>query len=197
MLLKSSCYEFINITNSSSSTTSNTLTNSSYAAHNIETFYQNSFTNQWSLSNSKQSKLAFYSSIKDTFGFEPYLNLPNRKDRVNISRLRGSCHDLNIERGRYTSSSANARLTDRACRYCCDTVNLLHLEELPFHIAPIMETEEHVITECPSYHSLRSQLSEHLLSLIMLKRYDLIMSCHAPEFGRYLTKCSLQRNPHQ
>jgi len=157
----------------------------------VGSHYQTRFVEQWYDSVNTQKKLAFYRDNKYNFGYEPYLDISNRKDRVNITKLRFSAHDLNIELGRYSQNTGS--LTTRCCRYCCNMSRLSLLEELPFFDTPIMETEEHVITECPGYHGLRSQLSEHLLSLIMLKRYDLIMSCHAAEFGRYLSKCHQNR----
>ena len=41
---------------------------------------------------------------------------------------------------------------------------------------PIIESEEHVITECPRNHPLRSRISDIFKSLIMSKEYKLIMS---------------------
>jgi hypothetical protein len=38
-------------------------------------------------------------------------------------------------------------------------------ENLPFMEQPIIESEEHVLTECPYYHPLRVSLSENLKSL--------------------------------
>ena len=70
------------------------------------------------------------------------------------------------------------------------------LIELPFSTDPILETEEHVLTECPKYHQLRSNLSDNLKSLILLKAYGTIMSSsHIYEFGKYLTDCHRLRNP--
>ena len=78
----------------------------------------------------------------------------------------------------------------------CDIDNLESLAELPFPEEPIIETEEHALTECPKYHPLRSNLSESLKSLILLKAYGPIMhSYHLPEFGKYLTDCHRLRNP--
>ena len=69
-------------------------------------------------------------------------------------------------------------------------------EKLPFFETPIIESEEHVLTECPWYHSTRSKLSDNLKSLLMLKEFGLIMtSQHVEEFGKYLTDCYRIRNP--
>ena len=156
--------------------------------------YAITFCEQWQTAIGKQSKLSFYSSIKSGFGEEPYLALTDKSHRDCIARLRTSSHDLNIERGRYNK---NTSALDRACRYCTvDHGFLATLEELPLREVPIIESEEHVLTECPAYHSLRYGLSEDLKSLLLLKNYSLIMySDHIDELGKFLKKCFRLRNP--
>ncbi len=86
----------------------------------------------------------------------------------------------------------------KACRFCCNNKDqaLTAFENLPFFISPIIESAEHVLTECPGYHSERLKLSDNLKSLLMLKEYGLIMSSHhANEFGKFLTECFRARNP--
>ena len=137
---------------------------------------RDTFTNHWAMELLSQSKMSFYAGVKAGFGEEQYLNLPMTSHRVNISKLRSSSHDLRVERGRYTKSVSN--VVQKACRYCCNIDNLESLAELPFSEEPIIETEEHALTECPKYHPLRSNLSESLKSLILLKAYGPIMhSC--------------------
>ncbi len=154
----------------------------------------NEFIEHWASDLQKQSKMSFYCSVKTEFGEEPYLKLSNRNHRDNIAKMRSSSHDLRIEKGRYTTKKANKAL--KACRYCCDTDALDDLEELPFFEDPILETEEHAMTECPTYHHIRSKLSENLKSLLMLKAFKTIMlSSHLPEFGKYLSDCYHLRNP--
>ncbi len=71
-----------------------------------------------------------------------------------------------------------------------------NFECLPFCEDPIIESEEHVLTECPYYHALRIGLSDNLKSLLMLNEYGTIMqSFHVEEFGRYLLNCYHLRNP--
>ncbi len=63
-------------------------------------------------------------------------------------------------------------------------------EQLPFFIEPILESEEHVLTECPAYHHLRSNLPDNLKNLLMLKEYGAIMTSYLlPDFGKYLADC--------
>ncbi|KAL5246539.1 hypothetical protein ACHWQZ_G018680 [Mnemiopsis leidyi] len=152
------------------------------------------FIEHWSSELKSQSKMRFYCSVKTEFKEEPYLQLPKRSSRINIAKLRSSSHDLWIERGRYLKHSTSDAL--RACRYCCEPDQLEGLLHLPHSEPPILESEEHVLTECPGYHPIRAKLSDNLLSLLLLKEYGTIMvSCHLPEFGRYLTHCFNLRNP--
>ena len=154
----------------------------------------NAFVGHWEDDLKRQSKMQFYCSIKTKFGEEPYLQLPKRSHRTNIAKLRSSSHDLLIEKGRYQQHSTNR--AHKACRYCCDSDNLEGLLEMPYSEMPIIESEEHVLTECPAYHHIRTNLSENLLSLLLLKEYGTIMlSHHLPEFGKYITDCHHRRNP--
>ena len=142
--------------------------------------------------------MSFYKTLKASSGFgeEPYLQLKNSSLRSHIAKLRSSSHDLMIERGRYGSSDLN--MSRKVCRFCCSNNDntMINFEHLPFHEVPIIESEEHVLNECPAYHHLRSALSDNLKSLLMLKEYNLIMSsAHMKEFGRYLSDCHLIRNP--
>ena len=156
------------------------------------------FVSHWVEELLKQPKMAFYVAIKSEFKEESYLQLPNRQHRQIIARLRSSSHDLRVETGRYklvTADSTDKRIL-KACRFCHSLENMNWLAQLPFFEDPIIETEEHVLTECPGYHNIRLKLSDNLKSLIMLKAYNTIMSTlHADEFGKYLTQSFRQRNP--
>ena len=151
-------------------------------------YYSHLFTTHWKDELKQQSKMSFYSKIKFDFGEEPYLQLQNRTLRQNIAKLRSSSHDLRVETSRYNKKSVSFKV----CKFCCTTDDntLESFEALPFFETPIIESEEHVINECPLYNSHRLNLSDNLKSLIMLKEYGVIMaSHHAEEFGRYLTNC--------
>ena len=148
------------------------------------------FVSHWEAELRKQPKMAFYYGVKQVFGEEIYLNLPTRSHRVNIAKLRSSSHDLRIERGRYSKETGNIYKLRKACHFCFDVDSLEGLAALPFCEEPILETEEHAFTECPQYHQLRSNLTENLKSLILLKECGAIMlSDHLPEFGKFLTDC--------
>ena len=73
---------------------------------------------------------------------EHYLaNVNNFDQRENITKLRISVHQLNIERGRYTGLPPELRL----CSQC-------HLKEV--------EDELHFLLVCPKYNNERLQLVE-------------------------------------
>ena len=159
-------------------------------------FHKELFITQWASSLNQQSKMLFYRQVKSGFGEEPYLGLKNKSYRSQIARLRSSSHDLRIEKGRYDRSSLVQ--APKACRFCCNTTDgtMEIFESLPFSELPIIESEDHVLTECPSYHPLRASLSENLKSLLMLKEYGPIMSSyHVKEFGKFLLDSYHLRNP--
>ena len=91
------------------------------------------------------NKLRTYRLFKTTFELEPYLYLTKIiKHLVALTRLRISCHSLEIERGRYhkpASTSAHLRL----CKDC-----------------ESVEDELNFVCVCPKYDSLR----EHLVSIV-------------------------------
>ena len=154
------------------------------------------FKLDWTKDLSSQRKMNFYRSLKKEPSEEPYLSLHSHPARVSIARLRSSGHDLRIERGRYSEDPS--KTSTRTCRFCCDTDTIECLEALPLAEPPVLETEEHCLTECPAYHPVRTLLSDNLKSLLMLKEYGLIMvSEHALEFGKYLSQCYRIRNPDQ
>lgn len=168
-----------------------------------EEIIQEEITKEWDLLVSTQKKLEFYSSIKMSYGEELYLASTDFRVRRAIARIRSSAHDLNIERGRYKVHKQGHRILDRLCRFCClneeeSSEVLLLMEHLPFY-EPILETEHHVLTECPAYHHIRYKLSEDLKSLIMCLEYGTIMEQPSliDEFGVYLIKCYNLRHPHK
>ena len=163
--------------------------------------YENTFINEWEAKRHSQSKLTFYNSIKHNFGYETYLNIENSASRKHLSRLRISAHDLNIERGRYVTNDKTHSFINRLCRFCYsaeDKIQLELLEGLPcFSPNLIIESEQHVITECPSYHHLRVMLSDHLKSQLLLCDYAYILNHQilADELGSFLKKAFYIRNP--
>ena len=64
----------------------------------------------------EQGKLQLYTSLKERPGFENYLNLPNKKLRQAITKLRTSAHKFTIETGRFDYRKRNEKI----CPFCCD-----------------------------------------------------------------------------
>ena len=94
---------------------------------------------------SAANKLRTYTLFKTTFELEPYLYLTKIiKHQMVLTRLRISCHYLEIERGRYHKPAS----TPAHLRLCKDYESV--------------EDELHFVCVCPKYDSLR----EHLVSIV-------------------------------
>ena len=74
------------------------------------------------------NKLQFYANIKESFVFEPYLDILAKKERVKLTRLRASCHNLCIELGRHSRpyTPVGKRLCEE-CKEIEDEVPLLNI----------------------------------------------------------------------
>ena len=121
---------------------------------------QRELVEKWFEGLNGQPKLRFYRELKNTFGFECYLDMKTSEWRRAITRLRSSSHTLNIETGRYKDAS-NPKL--RECLFC---LNILGHN--------IMEDEMHFLASCPLFCSSRSQLPDPLKSILL--RQDLSLS---------------------
>ena len=69
-------------------------------------------------STSMKGTLKLYTNLKECPGFENYLNLPNKKLRQAITKLRISAHKFPIETGRFDYR----KRTERICPLCCDGI---------------------------------------------------------------------------
>ena len=81
---------------------------------------------------------------------------------------------------------------DQPCKFC-SIINTPPYFQGP----PILETVNHVLTECPLYHNLRTQLSEKLKILIVRTDYGKITNSTADlayEFEAYVKNCEKLRN---
>ena len=188
----------INSVNSQAAGTRITPTRNSVEISNS---IRNLFIKQWYDSISKQSKLSFYCSIKLDYKEETYLSVENRAVRTSLAKLRTSSHDLNVERGRYLTStqkntaSPNNLIYNRLCRFCCHqdpniSTTLKYAEHLPF-FTPVIETEHHALVECPAYHHLRLLLSDEVKSLLISGDICSIMDNlgYAYELGLFTLRC--------
>ena len=99
----------------------------------------------WKNAKAVSPKLEFYNLIKHEFGPEAYLKLIKIPDvRKSLTRLRISCHNLYVERGRYETPLVPR--VERWCAYCC----------LSHGTKPI-EDENHVLISCPLYSTIREK----------------------------------------
>ena len=98
-------------------------------------FYQTSF---FEIQNNS-SKLKTYSKLKTNIGMEYYLNnIQNITDRISMTKLRLSNHNLMIEKGRHN----NIESSNRFCPFCPTCI----------------EDEFHFIIKCPKYAPIRLNL---------------------------------------
>ena len=104
------------------------------------------FKDIWLHSVRSSSKLAFYSSIKQAFAREEYLDLTNKDARFQLTRIRISAHNLEVERGRY----ANLERCDRLCKAC-----------LVIGISSV-DDEAHLLYNCTPLGGLRAALTPAL-----------------------------------
>ena len=90
-------------------------------------------------------KLEFYNLIKHEFNPEKYLSSVKLTDtRKSLTKLRISCHNLYIERGRYETPIVPR--DRRSCIHC--------LHNLSFKT---VEDEFHVLVDCPLYDPIRKK----------------------------------------
>ena len=89
--------------------------------------------------NINHNKLRTYSTLKKSFSQEPYLGLvQNRTQRMHITRLRISAHNLNIEWGRYKGLA----IANRVCKYCQNETNI--------------DDELHFLNKCKTFLTSRN-----------------------------------------
>ena len=87
-----------------------------------------------------RNKLRFYRTFKSHFEFESYLdNVSNTEHRKMMAKLQTSSHTLMCEMGRHYDLPYAARL----CQICN---------------SGDVESEEHVMSKCSEYKSLRDEL---------------------------------------
>ena len=84
-------------------------------------------------------KMRTYRLLKQNWGLEDYLLMtPNIKDRIAMTKLRLSNHNLSIEKGRHN----DLHLSERTCPFCPEQI----------------ENELHFVVSCPTYKNLRKRL---------------------------------------
>ena len=87
--------------------------------------------------------------LKNNFNIEPYIKLVrNRIQRMHITRLRISAHNLNIERGRYKGLT----IAQRVCKYCPSNENNI-------------DDEIHFLNKCKTFLTSRNCLYKKFAAL--------------------------------
>ena len=120
---------------------------SKFTNRNIKNTLKNRFKDYWRSTLTKSStttsgKLSTYREIKSTLICEDYIReIKNIKHRHALSSLRISSHQLQIERGRYTTPITPREL--RICQYCD---------------LDMIEDERHFLMECPKHNEYRNEL---------------------------------------
>ena len=159
------------------------------------------FNDIWWMTARNSSKLKFYTKIKTSIGYEPYLSLKDIRKRRAIARLRFSCHRLNIETARYSyaslSTNQDSIIWNKCCNICSDD-NVELLISLPF-AEPILEDEEHALVTCPMYQHIRYMLDDTTKSALISRDEerlkDLFNVEHIYTFSTYVMKIFQLRFP--
>ena len=120
--------------------------------------------------NKNHNKLRTYSTLKQSFGQEPYIKLVrNRNQRMHLTRLRTSAHNLGIEQGRYR----NIPVEKRICAYCSPSATQRTTSPPPQSTAPSstprsaqatrpppqapsVDSELHFLNQCPIFKTNRN-----------------------------------------
>ena len=114
-----------------------------------------------------QSKMRTYIRYKHALSMEPYITKLHFKARQQISKLRLSDHNLEIERGRYHRPSLKPE--DKTCMFCPQKI----------------EDEFHFLTECTAYSDERQNLVNsitrsfpNIVSFHKNKLFSIIFECN-------------------
>ena len=118
-----------------------------------------------------QSKMRTYIKYKHEFSMEPYIAKLHFKARQQISKLRLSDHNLEIERGRYHRPSLKPE--DRTCMFCPQKI----------------EDEFHFLTECTAYSDERQNLVNS-----MTRSFPNIVLFHKNKLFSIIFECNEQHS---
>ena len=116
---------------------SNSIQNMSKLRGDAKNSIYSAYVDFWE-KNVNSNRLAFYCKYKTKFEFEQYLNINRFIKRKNITKLRCSDHELEIEKGRHNKLPREAR----TCKMCHNGT---------------VENEEHFLFECTFYNDIRTK----------------------------------------
>ena len=110
------------------------------------------FKQSWYSNINNSNRLASYSTYKEDFEFETYLNSINvTRFRIALTHFRISAHNLAIEKGRHENIAKENRL----CKYC----NM-----------KVIESEYHFLLVCPAYTTIRKTIFETILLSLAINK---------------------------
>ena len=99
----------------------------------------------------RSTKLDFYKTVKFEFHLEPYLyQINNFYDRSNVTKLRISAHELEIELGRRRGLARNLRY----CKWCNISMGL-----------NVVDDENHLLFHCDLHAEARQKIIRTIISL--------------------------------
>ena len=137
-----------------------------FTRHVILKKLKTNFKEIWQHTKNGSPKLEFYSRAKTEFHKELYLDhVKNFNERANLTKLRISAHELQIEVGRHK----NIAREDRHCKWCKISTG-----------AEIIEDEDRLLYTCDFYSKLRQQFLNTIsdLSGIAVVNVEYMLICH-------------------
>ena len=129
------------------------------------------FKQSWYSNINNSNRLASYSTYKEDFEFETYLNRINvTRFRIALTQFRISAHNLAIEKGRHE----NIPKENRLCKYC----NM-----------KVIESEYHFLLVCPAYTTIRKQyLKPYYCHWPSINKFRSLMSSKSTKVINNLSK---------
>ena len=115
----------------------------------------------------EHSKLRTYKTFKSSYTLEKYIEISDipLSWRKSYCSFRISCHELEIERGRYTRPKKPPE--ERICKLC----------------DVYIENEKHFIVDCYQY----SELRDDLYKCITVENHNFIHACSQDKFNYMMT----------
>ena len=173
-----------------------------FTPHIIVKILKQHFKDIWLCNVNFSPKLEFYNKYKTTFIKEDYLDcIQNYNDRSNLTKLRISAHNLEIEVGRHQSKGRD----ERSCSWCFVSLgqNILENEEhftntCDFN-APIRRITLHKIKmSLPFGNQTCSTVSKNLNTLSLTPPDNLTLTLEEKTLfyqiiSRYISICSKRR----
>ena len=126
---------------------------------NIYEYFKTNWKNE--LSNGQSARLNVYKVINSEFTIAKHLDLPFHLRKV-VSKIRCSCHPLEIEKGRHTGTLRE----NRTCRNCQNGT---------------IENEQHFLLSCSTYQHLRDHFGMEAGNI-----YDFLQTDQQEHLAKYL-----------